>query len=173
MSLKDTNPGTYKAVIAEGAWLNPGDKTPSVGIQFQFEREPGKLESITHFLYLSEKARPYTMDKLVELGYDFTKALKVEDGNKIFDSSYFTVKQVDIVLENETYEDKTRLKVKYINIPGGMSMAGTTVQSAMGNVDMRSEIEAAKARLAAKGRTAPTPSTQEELPNFPSGRAPF
>jgi hypothetical protein len=148
--------GKYVARAQEGVWCKVGqNSTPGVGVRFEFQLE-GKQAEIWHVMYLTEAARPYTFEALVKLGYDETHDLVAKDGNLTFAKQHLADKEVEIVVEHEEYNGKSRAKVKYINEIGGGNLKGLTVQQVLGNVSLRSELAAARARLG-----APRPATAE------------
>lgn len=165
MSLKDVQPGTYRARAMEGVWCKVGkNNTPAVGVRFKLAESK---ESIWHVLYMTQTmlqsghtVMEKSMDTLVGiLGYNEDKALaKDAQGNLGFDSSYLSDKEVNLVLENETFEGKTHLRVKWINELGGNRLVGIPVEQVLGNVNLKAAAAAARARMGAK---APMPMGKE------------
>lgn|SRR5574343_1295156 len=163
MSIKDVKPGNYRARAVGGQWVEAeGAKKAYVEVGFEFEND-GKKEHINHKMYLSESTIEKTMDTLiVTLGYDESKTL-LEDGKmKWFDKTFLADKEVEIVLEHEEYEKKTYTKVKWVNELGGAKKAGSGIQQALGNANLKELAAAARARMGAKKAPASASTTDGE-----------
>lgn len=101
-------------VIRTGLIDDSEGKTPAVSVQF----ENATGDTITAYLFLSEKAWEYTQEKLATLGWEAAKqGGRFEQFND--DPSPIVGHDAEIVIEPETFEGKTRNKVKYINPIGG------------------------------------------------------
>ena len=100
--------GTYTATIASHHMAETKKGEPQVVISFDIE-DAGVLESIKYYGYFSDKARPYTIKNLITCG--------LVGNNPAGDLQIG--KKVQIVVESEVYEGKSRQKVKYINQEGG------------------------------------------------------
>lgn len=109
--------GTYKATILEYSVLEPKPgKSPQVAVKFQINNESeltDDKETIVYYGSLSPKALPYTLANLLRCG------LKSDDLSTLCESDAFDGREIELVLENDTYEGKTRLKVQWINEIGG------------------------------------------------------
>lgn len=80
-----------------------------------FEDSDGN--TISAYLFTSDKAWEYTAEKLKTLGWDPREnGYMFEELNA--DPSPIAGNEVDIVTEEEEYEGKRRMKVKWINAPG-------------------------------------------------------
>jgi len=105
--------GTFNAKVKEHFVTEVGEKqTPAVRIIFVME-EP--VQEISHNLWLTEGAFPYTMKTLTEVlgwtGEDFEE-LNAEP-------PVLAGKSVSLVLGDEEYNGKIRTIVKFINRIGG------------------------------------------------------
>jgi hypothetical protein len=102
-------PGTYKAqctAIAEGTSRNG---VPQVELTFRIVEGPDTGSTIRAWLYFSTEANSkISFDNLRNCGW-----------NDVLDGSWTGIgsKIVELVLDNEVYEGKERLKVKFINDP--------------------------------------------------------
>lgn len=93
--------GTYVAKVASKVISLTKKGDPQVVVTFNI-KDKG---SVTYFGYFSDKALPYTIKNLITLGLKGNNpAGEIEIG-----------KEVELVVDFETYEGKDRLKVKYIN----------------------------------------------------------
>ena len=91
---------------------------PSLAIQFEYESEEGARKTITDYRYFTDKALPYTEAALRTLGWD-----PIEhswDIQSMLDTRAIVGAEASLVIEPETYEGKTRLKVKFVDAVGGM-----------------------------------------------------
>lgn len=101
-------------VIRTGLTDDSDNKTPSVVVQF----ENAAGDTISAYLFLSDRAWPFTQEKLETLGWDAVKqGYRFEEFND--DPSPVVGKFAEIVVDEETYEGKTRNKIKFINPIGG------------------------------------------------------
>ncbi len=148
-------PGKYKAKATSGAWANVGEKgTPGVGVKFEFDCD-GVKSHLWHVLYLTNTllkdgstVAEKTFEMLAKLGYDESIPLAQDaQGNPIFDGRHLADKEMEIVVENEEYEGKTRAKIKWVNELGGGQLAGLPVEKVLGNVNLKSAMAAARARM--------------------------
>ena len=120
--------GTHLCKITTyGMIIDPeGKKTDSIFVEF----ENKDAASITWFGYLSEKAAPYTVEKLVKIfglmaePNEMAGHLERIAVEGIDSGLLNTEKEYELVVENETYEGKVRAKVKYINDPGAPARFG-------------------------------------------------
>lgn len=105
--------GTYPAIaIPEQSALGESSKgTPCVEVRFQFQG-PADLygQHIVWYGYLSENALKSTVKGLRACGWQ---------GDNLEDLSTIGAKEVELVIENEEFDGKTRAKVRWVNQPGG------------------------------------------------------
>lgn len=147
-------PGNYKATI-NTAYVQEdiGDNKNSAFI-IDFKLSSG--EFIKWFGWMTEKAYPYTLEQLGKLGFNENiSPLRDASGDSYFDGTYFSVKEVDLVL----VEDGKYTKIKYINIPGASKFSGSTPQKGKLPSDFKAEMQAARARLGLN-----TPKKEEAAP---------
>ncbi len=153
MSLKDVMPGVYRAKAVGGKWTTVGPKETSA-VEIYFEFTAGVLkETISSVLYITQTPCPdgatlasKTFDKLALLGYN--EDVPAVDG--AFGPLNLANKEVDIVLNHETKKDgKKYLQVQYINEIGGSRLGAVAVEKVLGNMNLKAEMAAARARMGA------------------------
>jgi hypothetical protein len=179
MGMKDITAGKYVAKAMEGAFGKIGaNATPCVGVRFEFERAPGIKENIWHVMYLTDKAIEYTMDTLAgTLGYNENKDLiKKPDGNMMFDRSFLTDKEVEIVIEMEPdHKDPNKIypRIKWVNeLGGGSRFAGLSVTEVFGSINLKAAAAAARARKG-QPKAAPVADTRQAAPQATEEDIPF
>ena len=154
MSLKDVVAGTYRGKIIGGAWGKSKQKnTPLVDFIFEFKNGEAR-ETIKYTIYLSDTirrdgltVREAAFNQLAQFGYnDELPLAKDANGNPMFTADHVAAKEYDLVIEDEVVEGKTYKKVKYVNELGGQQMAGLDVKTVLGNVNLKQEMAAARAR---------------------------
>lgn len=147
MSLK---PGKYFAIAKAARFGNSetAKKTPGVAVDFEITQGESKGQKITYVGWFSGGATEYTFQNLVKAGY-----------NEALDNPLQNAKEVEIVLEEETYEGKTRTKVKYINEPGkGGGKFAEASPTSLG-FDLKQMMASARAQL---GQSAPVDENNNE-----------
>ncbi len=162
------NPGTYNAVVKEIGVGESKNKLAQVAIKFgpyEIEGDDGfetiESESITGFFMLQYKDRAVnqkTIDNLREVfpEWDGKDVFWLEDHQyEEIDGSTLVGKEVQIVVDAEEYEGKTRTRVKYLN-PKGSQHGG--IKKA--DPDTRRRISAA---LGAAIRATAKPSARPVL----------
>ena len=102
----------FKARIEEYGLRMPEGKTPFVIIKFAYQTEGGEA-NINYLGSLSEKARPYTIERLGSIGYKGKLQSYEEIAEWIEQQAEIQVDDITIVLANDEYNGKTRLKVQY------------------------------------------------------------
>lgn len=102
------------------------EKTDTVWVEF----EDANQNAITWFGYLTEKAAPFTVDKLIKIfglmagPAEINSCLERIGVDGIDSGLLNTEKEYEVVVEDETYDGKTRQKVKYVNDPSAPSKFG-------------------------------------------------
>lgn len=106
------NSGTFPAVVVEGLLGRAGSGNEQVAVSFNLTDESGQEtnESITWYGTFTDKAFPYTLGTLRTCGLQ---------GDDVSDLSGLPGTPVSLVLDWDEYNGKKRLKVKYVNSPGG------------------------------------------------------
>ena len=135
MGYKDIVAGKYIAKALRGATGDTKNGTPQVGVEFEFTVN-GSKETLWWFGFLTPKAREYTYEKLMVIEYNGDR-----DENGVFpEGSFNNKKEVQIVVEMEEYEGKSRPKIKWINELGGGKFAGMQPSQCDG-VDLKKEMK--------------------------------
>ncbi len=104
--------GTFPAVVTEGllGMTSTGKEQVAVSVELTNEEGGPTGERIAWYGTFTDAAYPYTLKALRTMGWK---------GDDISDLSMMPGTQVSVVLENDSYNGKTRLKVKFVNPPGG------------------------------------------------------
>ncbi len=109
--------------------------------------------------WLTEKALPYTSKNLVNAGFNGTK---IEQLN--IDGAIDPTRKVEIVAEQEEYEGKSRVKVKFINRVREKATA-QDIAVKLGGMNIDAELAAAREEAGVKGApvVARTPLQSAEI----------
>lgn len=99
------NPGRYMATVSNAEFGESSNGTPFLRLDFNTKEG----DSISGWLYLSEKALPNSVRTLTE-AFGFNN-----DFETVIDQ--VTGKECSITVECEEYEGKERMRVKWINSP--------------------------------------------------------
>lgn len=117
------NQWKVKAEVKEVALIEPKEagNWPSLAVKFEYAEEngtdAGDLKTTTSFMYFTEKAIQYTEENLRTLGWDPIKnSWQIDD---MIATNAIIGARVQLVLEEEEYEGKRRIRVKFINALGG------------------------------------------------------
>lgn len=138
--------GRY-AVTANDAELGESEKTGTPYLAIQFVTETG--DELAGYLYLSDKALPYSLKTLREVfGFDDDFGTVVEQVKG---------KPASIVVELETYEGKERAKIQFINKQGREAKPLADAGSLLASLTAKAKrIPAAAPKAAPSARPAPT-----------------
>ena len=154
-----TNPGRHAATVTALEFGESNNGTPFLRLDFNTAEG-----SIAGWLYLSDKALPGTVRTLRQ-AFDF-------NGDFETAKEQVTGKECSIVVENESYEGKDRLKVKWVNSaksPVKPISGGESFLKALSAKAARVPTEAPKTAkpAAAPAKPAPKPAAK------PSSNEPF
>lgn len=138
MGYKDIVAGVKKGAKITGArYIKASTGTLGVEIAFQF-LENNELESLRWVGWCSQKAMPRTMKTLVDV-MDFNGDDRMGPDSSMVAGAVNTQKEYELVTDWEEYEDaetgekKKRLRVQWVNLPGGGSaFASLTPQESQG-----------------------------------------
>lgn len=124
--------------------------------------EDGDGNTISAYLFTSDRAWEYTAEKLKTLGWDPREnGYRFEDLNT--EPSPIAGNEVDIVTEEEEYEGKRRMKVKWINAPGlGVERMQPAEAASFADKLRRRLLNGGGAPSAAKSSSQQQPSYPEE-----------
>lgn len=101
-------PGTYRAKVVGAAFGYSNSGNEQIGVKFET-----KQGDIMWYGYFSPAAMPYTLERLKTCGLPDNNLIKADE---------MVGTEVDIIVEHEEYDGKTRLKVQWINPIGGGGM---------------------------------------------------
>lgn len=104
--------GKHRARAVEWNIGVAGTGTMQVGILFELLDLPG--ETIDWFGFFTDASCNRTVRSMQSCGWV---------GNDLNDMSGMGDKEVQLVIEEEEYDGKKRLKVKFVNSPGGLRMS--------------------------------------------------
>lgn len=105
--------GTYKARAKE--WALGMSQTGKEQIAVLFELADGELagQTITWFGYFTDNTLDRTLDSLRHCGWQ---------SDSLADLDHLDTNEVEIVVEEDTYEGKTRSKVRWVNRPSRLAL---------------------------------------------------
>lgn len=84
-----------------------------IAVQFEILTPDADIRSITWFGFFTDAALERTIQSLRYCGWT---------GADLTDLAGMDANEVELVVDDEVYEGKTRTKVKWINRPGGLSL---------------------------------------------------
>lgn len=157
-------PGTYVARILGGAFDKNKKGNLAIGIQFGLKDRADKIWLVR---YMTPDALEFTMKDLATLGFSSSPNT---DENGRFGADQFSDpnKEFELVIDHETYEGKTRAKVKFVNeIGGGMKFGNLDPKSLkfeLNSINFKAEIEAAKRKLGINSAAAPAKKLENHAP---------
>lgn len=111
--MSDIAPGTYRAQVESTELGESSQGTPQIAIRFALLDGENIGKTITAFRFFSDRATQYAMKDLRTCGWT---------GDDVSEEPLPGVigTEVELVLEEEEYEGKVRVKVKWINSPNGV-----------------------------------------------------
>jgi len=92
--------GRFRAKAVEGAWGHTSNGTVQVAIQFQLETDA----KLTWYGFMTEKAEERTMNSLLACGVTDLETLAGLGSD-----------DVEVTVEHDTYNEKTRAKIAWVN----------------------------------------------------------
>lgn len=111
MTLK---PGTFKAKGMSAALGYTSSDKEQVAVELRILDEEFLGDTITWYGYFTDGTTERTLESLRLLGWA---------GDDLFDLSGIGSTEVRIVIEEDEYEGKVRLKVRWVNAIGGLGLA--------------------------------------------------
>lgn len=105
--------GSYDAKVVDYAISTTKEDKPVAMIKFQFTDDTGQDQTLNWYGYFTEKTIEKTLETLAVVGWSTNDPsdLTQGKGSGVLDESI----TVSIVVEHETYEGKTRAKVRWVN----------------------------------------------------------
>lgn len=140
--------GKYIAkVISCGLKEDDGKEYPTVILTYGFKDQDGEWQTMKHYCVMKPgRAKEITAKTLLTSGYqgdgDVT-SFAPENCTKLFNDKT----EVELDIKNDTYEGRTRLKIKWVNKPGGSGFTTMDSREALvrfKGMSFKSELEAAK-----------------------------
>jgi hypothetical protein len=106
-------PGTYKARAREWALGMSQNGKEQIAVLFDLVGGPHDGQSITWFGYFTDAAVDRTLDSLRHCGWSSDNLAELDGLDQ---------NEVEIVVDEEFYEGKTRTKVKWVNRPSRLAL---------------------------------------------------
>lgn len=172
-------PGTYRAKPIGGAFDKNDKGNLACGLKFDLLDETVKGQAIWSVHYLTPAAMENSLKALAVVG--LSNAPKCDENGRFGADSFLDPnKEVELVVEHEEYNGRTRARVKWVNEIGGGMKFGNLEPKALAfelnSINFKAEIEAARQKLgqkpAPKAQTPPlknfAPGAQQQAPSFDS-----
>lgn len=120
-----TRPGVYRAKPVAHTISEPKEgRDDQLAIRFEFDYEGGRRD-LVWFGSLHENALKHTLNAIENCGFKYGSLVEFLKPDAI---DY--TREVDIVVEHNTYNGKTSARVKWINRPGGMELKSMAPEAA-------------------------------------------
>lgn len=163
MSERESMAGTHRARAVEWALGISSTGKEQVAVMFELVGGPHDTKHITWFGYFSDLTVERTLESLRHCGWD---------SDSIAELDSLGANEVELVIEDETYEGKTRSKVKWVNRISRLQMKEqmNAQQVAAFAAKLRGKTVASKQKYGAQ----PAPSTNGRRPeqqSFDDGQA--
>jgi hypothetical protein len=146
--MSNLQPGTYKArgIAAQLGFTEGGKEQVAVQLEILDENYHG--ETISWYGYFTEKTADRTLESLRLLGWA---------SDDLFDLSGIGSTEIRAILEEEDYNGKMILKVKWINGPGGLALKApmSDAQARDFSQRMKGLVLSNKQRAGSAPKTAP------------------
>lgn len=140
--MSNLRPGTFTARGISGALGFTEGGKEQAAVQLEILNEEFLGETITWYGYFTEKTQERTLESLRLLGWS---------SDDLFDLAGIGSTEVRVVLEEEDYNGKMQLKVKWINGPGGLAL-----KAPMSDGEARAFSARMKGAVLASKQKAPT-----------------
>jgi hypothetical protein len=105
--------GIYRARVTQWALGKTDKGNEQVVMEFDFLDDGFVGTRMSWYGYFTEKGLPITLKALRTCGWH---------GSDLADLSGVEINEVSLTVENETYEGKTRPKIKWVNAVGGFNL---------------------------------------------------
>jgi hypothetical protein len=147
--MSNLRPGTFAARGVSGALGFTEGGKEQVAVQLEILSEEFLGETITYYGYFTEKTQERTIESLRLLGWS---------SDDLFDLSGIGSTEVRVVIEEEDYNGKLQLKVKWINGPGGLALKApmSDGEARAFSARMKGAVLASKQRAPATTASRPT-----------------
>lgn len=156
--------GTYRGVATEWGLGTSNNGTEQIAVRFNL---PDVRESITWYGYFTDDAFPITMKALRTMGWT---------GQDLEDIYGLDANEVQLVVEHESYDGRTRPKVRWVNPMGNLSLKAPmdAARAKAFSARMRGKIAAfdklagnkpaPRPSSAPKAAAEPPPHTDDDMP---------
>ena len=152
--------GTYRAKAVEAKLGLSQNGNEQVGVRFALLDREG--ESITWYGTFTEAATEIALRGLRAAGW------KGDDLSDLSSLCNGSAPEVELVVERETYQDKTRAKVKFINSAGGLAM-----KQALGPEQAKAFAERMRAKVLVFNQAVGKPAEAKPKRNAAPGEPPL
>lgn len=150
MSERISYAGTHKARAVSWA-LGGGQGKEQIAIMFEILEGMLQGKSITAYLSFSDAAVDYTMEKMRNCGWDSDSLAELDSlGNN----------EVQIVVEDEQWQGKTRSKVKFVNKANRLTLKDAMDERAVQTFAARMRGKAVASKQKHGPQPAPKPRAQ-------------
>jgi hypothetical protein len=165
-----TNKRIYRAKAREWGLGESGTGKPQVAVSFLVLTEGATHAQLTWYGYFTDETFDRTVESLRHCGWQ---------GDDLSDLSGLDANEVDLVVEDETYNGETRTRVQWVNKAGGLAlrapMAADRAKAFAASMRDRVRALGAGSRPPPKsnGSNAPPPSNRPEPPPLTDNDIPF
>lgn len=138
------------------------DGKEHVAVLFDYVDSNGEAGAITWYGYFSDKTWERTLDSLRYMGWT---------GDDLGNLDGLDTHEVELVLEEETYQGKTRTKVQWVNRPQALALKNPMDAGARASfaARMRGRVAQHNQANGAQRRAAPTRAPQPAPHRSPAG----
>lgn len=166
MGYKDITEGSKTARVVAGRFIQSEKGTMGIEVAFKFKQGENE-ERITWVGWLTANSIQRTMTTLVDvLGFNGDDE-PMPGTSDLKPGSLNTQKDVELVVEMETYEGKTNPRVKWVNNLGGggfKAIAPATIKSQLNALGFKAAFFAARSQSDA-GVVASAPAAKAHIPD--------
>ena len=164
--------GKYRARAKSAALGLTGTGKEQVGVEFEILTEGHTGESITYYGFFTEDTTERTIKSLRVCGWQ---------GSDLDNLDGIDANEVELDVEEDTYNGKTSAKVKWINKPGGLAMraqldpaqARSFAQRMKGAIVALDKATGTKPSPRPAQRSAPSRSDEPPMPEDRDAPPPF
>lgn len=114
--------GTFNAKIVDHGVSVKEDKAPQAVICFEVNDRTDHKPIINWYGSFHENAKKYTVETLIQCGFKSNNPMDLQrfinENEPLKPIVLDEESDFELVLENNTYNDKTSVRIKYINSPG-------------------------------------------------------
>jgi hypothetical protein len=159
-------PGRFRARAVGGVLAESGNGNPQIAVSFDILDEAFAGSSITWYGSFSKnlgKGKKTPFQRTIE-----TLRICGWEGDDISDLSTITKNEVSLTLDYETFEGERKLKVKWVNAPGGVA-----VKNPMNEAQAKGFAAKMRGEVIAASRSIPKTNGSKPLETDKYGDEPF